>query len=501
MIAFSQGAMTRKPTTSSRRPRARALLRSAVKSACECKECASKTGVLQRAAVQEHAPAQVSDIVYDVLKSPGQPLDRGTREYMEQRFDHDFSAVRVHTDARAAESARAVNADAYTVGHHIAFGATRYSPLTSVGKKLLAHELAHTVQQPQVASIPQSLSVMTSRDPREDQAREQAIAVVDGRYRGPIGRSAGVSLQKADEEVFKENSGSGSLKSAAKAPEEKSGTTRKFFLTFDDGPDKKSLQTGKNTTSKVLDTLKTSRSGPIKAGFFIQTGPEHGASSVGRELVRRMYREGHIVGVHSGGNKDHEPHIDAANDGRLEGELQSAKEYASRRLEEVNSEKDAPDSVFVEFDGSHSEAPTKLVERQPRASSSPKLVRPPYGVPFIKTMGTKKRKRTFTKSDEEKVSKIYANVGLTNVMWDIDGDGGGNLSLSTLLERLSRELSRLQRSGWKCKDPSMHIVVLYHDIQPGTSDNLLAIIEHIKVTTEKITNGKDRVEFSIPTGL
>ena len=66
---------------------------------------------------------------------------------MELRFGHDFSRVRVHTDAKAAESARAVNALAYTVGHDMAFGAGQYVPETSEGRQLVAHELAHVVQQ------------------------------------------------------------------------------------------------------------------------------------------------------------------------------------------------------------------------------------------------------------------------------------------------------------------------------------------------------------------
>lgn len=86
-------------------------------------------------------------IVNDVLGSAGSPLDTDTRRYMEPRFAHDFSGVRVHTDTRAAESANAVNALAYTVGDSMVFGANRYRPGTMEGKRLLAHELAHVVQQ------------------------------------------------------------------------------------------------------------------------------------------------------------------------------------------------------------------------------------------------------------------------------------------------------------------------------------------------------------------
>ena len=86
-------------------------------------------------------------IVREVLHSSGQPLDPTTRTFMESRFDADFSQVRIHTDTRAAQSARAVQARAYTVGHDIVFGANKYAPSSHIGRGLLAHELAHTIQQ------------------------------------------------------------------------------------------------------------------------------------------------------------------------------------------------------------------------------------------------------------------------------------------------------------------------------------------------------------------
>ncbi|MCP4494533.1 MAG: DUF4157 domain-containing protein [Gammaproteobacteria bacterium] len=80
------------------------------------------------------------------MKGGGQPLDAGTRAFYEPRFGHNFSQVRVHTDAQAAESAESINAQAYTHGNDIAFG-SQYSPGSGEGKKLLAHELTHVVQQ------------------------------------------------------------------------------------------------------------------------------------------------------------------------------------------------------------------------------------------------------------------------------------------------------------------------------------------------------------------
>jgi Domain of unknown function (DUF4157) len=89
------------------------------------------------------APASVDS----VLSSPGSPLEPGLQQDMGQRFGHDFSHVRVHTDAEADRSAQDVNANAYTVGHNIVFGAGLFTPGTHNGRRLLAHELTHVVQQ------------------------------------------------------------------------------------------------------------------------------------------------------------------------------------------------------------------------------------------------------------------------------------------------------------------------------------------------------------------
>jgi hypothetical protein len=89
----------------------------------------------------------VPPIVDEALRSPGHSLDGQTRAYMESRFGHDFGQVRVHSDAQAAESARAVNALAYTVGQDIVFGAGQYATGTQAGLRLMAHELTHVVQQ------------------------------------------------------------------------------------------------------------------------------------------------------------------------------------------------------------------------------------------------------------------------------------------------------------------------------------------------------------------
>jgi hypothetical protein len=88
-------------------------------------------------------------LIQSVLASPGQPLDAGTRSFMEPRFGQDFSGVRVHVGGQAAESARAVNARAYTVGRDVVFGEGQYAPGSDEGKRLVAHELVHVGQQKQ----------------------------------------------------------------------------------------------------------------------------------------------------------------------------------------------------------------------------------------------------------------------------------------------------------------------------------------------------------------
>jgi hypothetical protein len=101
--------------------------------------------------------AEAPNIVHEVLRSSGQPLDAPTRAFFEPRFGVDFSTVRVHADAQAAASARAVGARAYTVGSNLVFGSGHFTPHTTAGQRLLAHELTHVVQQSGGAGMVQRL--------------------------------------------------------------------------------------------------------------------------------------------------------------------------------------------------------------------------------------------------------------------------------------------------------------------------------------------------------
>ncbi|MDQ0466550.1 hypothetical protein QO010_004345 [Caulobacter ginsengisoli] len=103
---------------------------------------------LQRQAANATTGGGVAPAAVDtVLQSPGAALDPATHDFMADRFGEDFSDVRIHTDAQAARSAEAVEARAYTVGRDIVFGAGQYDPAGGAGRRLLAHELAHVVQQ------------------------------------------------------------------------------------------------------------------------------------------------------------------------------------------------------------------------------------------------------------------------------------------------------------------------------------------------------------------
>jgi hypothetical protein len=110
-------------------------------------------GKLMRKATSDSEISAAPPIVDAVLGSQGAPLDASTRVFMESRFGFDFSKVRVHTGSMASDSARAVNAVAYTVGHDVVFAGGAFSPNTFEGKRLLAHELAHIVQQENLPEV------------------------------------------------------------------------------------------------------------------------------------------------------------------------------------------------------------------------------------------------------------------------------------------------------------------------------------------------------------
>ncbi len=148
----------------------------------ECAECRRKRLGVQRQASNPSLPSNptaVPAIVHEVLRSSGRPLDAAARGFMEPRFGHNFSKVRVHTEALAAASAESVQAHAYTVGHDIVFGSGQYAPGTMPGNRLLAHELTHVLQQGSSAPAWQSqLKVSPAHDAAETEADRTAEQVL-----------------------------------------------------------------------------------------------------------------------------------------------------------------------------------------------------------------------------------------------------------------------------------------------------------------------------------
>lgn len=114
----------------------------------------SRPPPIQRNTWQQSGQIDAEPVSVDrALAGSGRPLEPALRQDMEHRFGHDFSQVRVHTGAEAEQSAREVNANAYTLGQDIVFGAGRFAPGVDDGQRLIAHELAHVVQQSSGAAV------------------------------------------------------------------------------------------------------------------------------------------------------------------------------------------------------------------------------------------------------------------------------------------------------------------------------------------------------------
>jgi hypothetical protein len=151
-------------------------------SGTNCERCGLEGKSLQRMASRSIRPDAVPPVVHDVLERPGKRMDPTTRGFMEQRFGQDFSGVKVHTDATAAKSAHSVGALAYTVGQNIVFGSGMYAPQSQPGKHILAHELAHVVQQRGNSSSEQTpLKIEDESGTSEGDAAHAANEAMSGR--------------------------------------------------------------------------------------------------------------------------------------------------------------------------------------------------------------------------------------------------------------------------------------------------------------------------------
>lgn len=179
----------------------------------ECEDCGrNRLSVHRRTSNSEpwiRNTRSVPAIVHEVLATPGQGLDSATRSFMEPRFGHDFSQVRVHTDPCAAKSAQAVSALAYTFGQQIVFGAGQYTPRTRAGKHLLAHELAHILQQSDLSpsKATEGLKVAQEGDPGEVEAQQIANAVAFNQPVAPITAESNNWSSRREPSVTSEPSG------------------------------------------------------------------------------------------------------------------------------------------------------------------------------------------------------------------------------------------------------------------------------------------------------
>src|SRR5215469_15540357 len=143
--------------------------------------------------------------VHDVVGSGGgAPLESGAKSFLEGRMGADFSGVRVHTDGRADESARSINAQAYTVGNDVVFRSGAYEPDSPGGRHVLAHELAHVMQQKSGpvsgTPAPGGISVSHPSDSFEQAAERTAANVMGGgpAQAVPAGGAEGMTAQRAE---------------------------------------------------------------------------------------------------------------------------------------------------------------------------------------------------------------------------------------------------------------------------------------------------------------
>lgn len=156
-----------------------------------------KRAQIQCKSTVEAAASSRTVPVADVLGAPGHTLGESVRGFMEPRFGFDFSRVRVHTDPAAARLAEMLDALAYTVGPHVVFAPGRYEPHTSAGLRLLAHELAHVVQQSTGSTVGrENLEISPPSDAAEQEADVAAARVVANARSGELSARTGPVLQR-----------------------------------------------------------------------------------------------------------------------------------------------------------------------------------------------------------------------------------------------------------------------------------------------------------------
>jgi hypothetical protein len=185
--------------------------------ACPPTGCLKDGDELHRAAkaVRPDGRPSAPAIVGDVVSTAGSPLPAQARRSMGERFGYDFGSVRIHTDTQAADSARAVHAEAYTVGRHVVFGAGGYQPDSPGGQRLLAHELAHVVQQSATPAAPESLGIS---DPSDASEREAAAHAATYALPSPSHEPAAVARQDAGTKTISGSAGPSAVQRQHRPP-------------------------------------------------------------------------------------------------------------------------------------------------------------------------------------------------------------------------------------------------------------------------------------------
>jgi Domain of unknown function (DUF4157) len=240
-----------------------------------CTQCQTQPITLQRSATNQSELSEVPPIVNEVLRSPGQPLDANTRAFMEPRFGHDFSRVRVRTDAVASESARVVGALAYTTGSNVVFAQGHYTPHTSPGRRLIAHELAHVIQQQHLHAVPAGISEPDSA--LEHQAEHAADRVTSG-FTSPALPRANISLIAREQDTR-----TMPVKDSGVDEVVRDVTPGKCALV----PESRASSTGGITSSKAflqIDLCRGSVSGQISGELDYGEALQQAGQSVGKLL-------------------------------------------------------------------------------------------------------------------------------------------------------------------------------------------------------------------------
>ncbi len=467
--------------------------------------------------------------VDQVLANSGRPMDSALQQDMGQRFNYDFSQVKVHTGAAADQSVRDVNAKAYTVGNNIVFGAGRFAPGTHAGRRLIAHELTHVVQQSSFGSA----SGVIARAPADEipwiQDQDGALY-----YKTPAQAERRMAALKENDEWQHLRVTSFKLKGttfwrvemrgrksttppapaqaapAANAPSGKIATGVSANLTNDSAD----AGTVRDAGSVASEGATAAATGSVVAGSAVGSGVAAGvgagvagAAAAGATRVFSLtFDDGpHSAKLGAGSNLTENVMDTLKAKGVKAGFfIQTGVSFrganpVGRAL--VNRMQTEGHTVGIHTGGTtdHEAHPSAQkagrLESELKAAqsyvtqqtgSAPTLVRPPFG------------------ASNKAVDAVYKKVGLNNLLWDIDGDKGA-ASLSQLKTRLNSAdpkdpgIPAVQARGWTGTTAAHpKIVVLYHDIRANTSSNIGDVIDHIRAETKAVSGGKDTADFAPP---